>query len=139
MNRYEDMLRLPHPVSQKRQPMSVHDRAAQFAPFAALTGYDAVLYETGRLTESCPLLAGEAIATLDRSLQAVARCLPKPCPVHLTYFRPDGQKEGGKILSFNTTVKKLDLYTGVLYLEGDGEVPIHLLLALELQEKQEEI
>lgn len=135
MNKYQDMLPLPHPEPKRRQRMARQDRAAQFAPFAALTGYDGAILEAGRLTQDCPVLASEAIQELDQALQAVARRLPRPCPVRLTWFQPDERKAGGAVLTQEAVIKKLDLYAGVLVLLDGREVPLPSLLALTLTDE----
>jgi hypothetical protein len=89
---YDDMLHLPHHVSQRHPQMSLHDRAAQFSPFAALTGYDAAVKETARLTaQRVELDEGEKEA-LDQRLTLVQERLPEPTEVTITYFVPDKRK-----------------------------------------------
>ena len=92
---YEDILRLPHHRSGKRAPMSLQDRAAQFSPFAALTGYDGVIAENGRQTTGQNELDEDEIARLDGMLRYIRDHLPQLPRVRLTVFRPDARKAGG--------------------------------------------
>ena len=111
---YEDMLKLPHPVSQRHKRMDRLDRAAQFAPFAALTGHGAAIDEEARLTDMAAILEEDRMAELDRAIrESVGR------QVSITYFQPDERKAGGKYVTVAGTVKKIDEYTAELVLE-DG-------------------
>ncbi len=105
---YEDILRLPHHRSEKRSPMSLQDRAAQFSPFAALTGFDGVIQETGRLTDRQADLDESAVAALDRMLQQIDRELHLEPVVTAVYFVPDRYKEGGSYAQKTGPVKGLD-------------------------------
>ena len=102
---YDDMLHLPHHVSEKHPAMSVHDRAAQFSPFAALTGYDAAVQETARLTDRRIELDEGEKAAIDQRLTLVQERLPEPTEVTITYFVPDKKKAGGAYVSVTGTVK----------------------------------
>lgn len=105
---YEDILRLPHHRSEKRSPMSLQDRAAQFSPFAALTGFDGVIQETGRLTLRQVDLDESAVAALDRMLQQIGREIHLEPVVTAVYFVPDRYKEGGSYTQKTGPVKGLD-------------------------------
>ena len=96
-HRYDDIINLPHHVSQKHAPMARADRAAQFSPFAALTGLDAALRETARLTDQRITLDEYEQAALDETLQAVRDALTKKehPTVEVCYFVPDTRKAGG--------------------------------------------
>ena len=95
MNQYEDIINLPHHVSPTRPQMPMSDRAAQFAPFAALTGYDAAIKETGRLTDEKIELDEEALTALDMKYQFLMDALDDAPEVTITYFQPDERKAGG--------------------------------------------
>ena len=99
MNQYEDIINLPHHVSPTRPQMPMSDRAAQFAPFAALTGYDAAIKETGRLTDEKIELDEEALTALDMKYQFLMDALDDAPEVTITYFQPDERKAGGKYVS----------------------------------------
>ena len=109
--KYGDIIRAARPVSERHLPMSRYDRAAQFSPFAALTGYDGVIQETARLTDSAVELDESRKAELDaklRSIQADIRQMPQ---VTVTYFQEDHRKFGGAYVTVTGKVKKIDLYT----------------------------
>lgn len=129
--RYDDMLRLIHHSSATRPRMSMHDRAAQFAPFAALTGHDAAIRETARRTEVCPVLDETAIAALNRKLQFLLPLLSRQPEVTLTYFRPDDKKDGGALLQVTGLLKKLDPYAQILLLADGTGIPMDRLLAID--------
>lgn len=119
--KYDDIINLPRHVSQKRSPMSNYDRAAQFSPFAALTGYDAVIEETGRLTDTQIELDEGGKQLLDEKLQLIREHLPENPAVRLTVFRPDERKRGGAYETVSGHVKKIDPVTRCIVLTG-GEV-----------------
>ena len=107
MSRYDDIINLPHHISPTRQRMSMHDRAAQFAPFAALVGYDDAVAETARLTETRPELDEQEHKELDMRLRYLADHLKEQPVVHIRYFMPDERKSGGAIMEFNGIVRKI--------------------------------
>ncbi len=107
MSHYDDIINLPHHVSPTRQRMSMHDRAAQFAPFAALVGYDDAVAETARLTETRPELDEQEHKELDMRLRYLADHLKEQPVVHIRYFMPDERKSGGAIMEFNGIVRKI--------------------------------
>ena len=131
MGAYEDIIHLRRPVS-RRAPMSRQDRAAQFSPFAALTGYDAVIAETGRLTESCTELDESRMAELNGVLQKILELEDTHPRVVLTYFREDDRKGGGAYLRITGQVKKLDLNQGKLLMKDGSAVDILQLRDIEL-------
>lgn len=93
--KYDDIIYLPHHVSGKRPAMPISDRAAQFSPFAALTGYDEAVMETGRLTDRMHELSEEDTAKLNRQLQFLMTKLREQPTLSVTYFVPDEKKSGG--------------------------------------------
>ena len=105
---YEDIINLPHHVSKTRPQMPMSDRAAQFAPFAALTGYESAIKETGRLTDERIELDEEALTALDRKYQLLMDAFDDAPEVTITYFQPDDRKAGGKYVSATGAVKKVD-------------------------------
>lgn len=92
---YEDIINLPHHVSTKRPQMSMLDRAAQFSPFAALTGYDAAIKETGRLTDEKIEMDEASLNMLNMKFQLLVEALGDEHEVSFTYFKPDERKAGG--------------------------------------------
>ena len=109
MSRYDDIINLPHHVSKTRTPMSMENRAAQFAPFAALTGHDAAIAETARQTSSKIELSEGELANLTKRLDYAIQL---QSPVTVTYFQPDSHKEGGQYVTTNGIIKKIDEYEG---------------------------
>ena len=116
---YDDIINLPHHVSSTRKPMSMHDRAAQFSPFAALVGYDDAIHETGRLTEQKIELGEEQLNILNRQYQILTQHLSDRPEVTFVYFEPDKLKSGGAYVSVTGIVKKIREYEGEIVLE-DG-------------------
>ena len=131
MGKYDDIINLPHPTSQKRPRMSVQDRAAQFSPFAALTGYDAAIRETARLTEERIELNEYEQAVLDQRIILLQEHLKDLPEVTITYFQPDERKEGGKYRSLTGVVKKIDPYERQIILADQSRIPIESILNLE--------
>lgn len=98
MSRYDDIINLPHHISPTRQRMSMHDRAAQFAPFAALVGYDDAVAETARLTETRPELDEQEQRAINERLAYIADHIHEHPEVRIKYFVPDERKSGGAIV-----------------------------------------
>ena len=107
MNRYDDIINLPHHVSPTRKQMSMHDRAAQFAPFAALVGYDDAVAETARLTETRPELDEQEQRAINELLAYIAEHIHEQPDVRIKYFVPDEHKSGGAIVEASGKVKKI--------------------------------
>ena len=104
--------------------MSLHDRAAQFSPFAALTGHSAAIAETGRLTDSRVILDEYEMARVDDALQKLQELLPQKPVASITYFVPDERKAGGAYQMIHGTVKRIDAVNGVLLLTDQRTIPI---------------
>ena len=107
--KYDDIIHLPHPVSEKHPRMPMQDRAAQFSPFAALTGYEEAIYETGRLTEEKTELGEEEKAILDRKQRLLLEKLYERPALTVTYFVPDEKKSGGRYVTKTGNLKRIDL------------------------------
>ncbi len=105
---YDDIIKLPHPSSRTHPRMSRRNRAAQFAPFAALTGYNASLQEAGRTTEPEPELDEDRKVLMDRQLCWLEAHLPDHPAVRISYFQPDPSKSGGVYLHCTDTVQIID-------------------------------
>ena len=110
MSEYDDIIHLPHHVSKTHPQMSMGDRAAQFSPFAALTGYDAAIAETARLTNQRVELDEYERQALNEKLQVISEHLKEHPKVMITYFLPDDQKDGGEYVTVTGNIKKLDDY-----------------------------
>ena len=107
-HKYDDIISLPHHVSKKHPQMSLHDRAAQFSPFAALTGHKAAINETARLTDEKQILSEDVIAKLNEQLNLIKENIGTNPIVTITYFVPDDKKSGGAYISYTGVVKKID-------------------------------
>lgn len=128
-SRYHDIISLPHPVSTQRPRMSMLNRAAQFSPFAALTGYEATIRETARLTDARIELDECAKAALDAKLQAI-QGNPR-APVSITYFVPDARKAGGAYVTAEGSVRKIDHARHIVQLTDRTEIPIEDIIGIE--------
>ena len=111
---YEDIINLPHHVSAKRPQMSMLDRAAQFSPFAALTGYDDAIHETGRLTDK----------KIDLSEQILMERLGDHPALTVTYFVPDAKKSGGAYVTKRGNLKKIDEFERLMMLMDGTKIPL---------------
>ena len=123
-HQYDDIIDLPHHASATRPRMSMIDRAAQFSPFAALTGYDAAIKETGRLTDERIELSEESRAVLDRKQQLLLDNLADRPEVSVTYFVPDERKTGGAYVTVTGRVKKVDEFERLLILTDSTKIPL---------------
>ncbi|MBQ9280350.1 MAG: hypothetical protein IJ215_04840 [Clostridia bacterium] len=121
---YDDIIDLPHHTSKKHPPMSLYARSAQFAPFAALTGYEDAVMETARETSERIEIDEELKSILDGKLQLLQENIQKKPEVTFTYFVPDIKKDGGAYVSVIGIVKKIDLYQQCIYLADKTEIPI---------------
>ena len=128
---YEDIIGLPRPVSRRHPPMARQERAAQFAPFAALAGHGAILREAARQTENRPALSEDAQTALDARLRLLAGRLEAHPTVNATYFLPDEKKAGGACVTVSGQVLRLREFPPALCLADGAEIPLSALLALE--------
>ena len=132
MNRkYNEIMGLPHHVSKTRPQMPMSDRAAQFAPFAALTGYDAAIKETGRLTVERIELDVEALSALNMKYQLLMEALDEAPEVTITYFQPDERKAGGKYVSAVGAVKKIDDFERRITMRDGTRIPMDDVLSID--------
>ena len=129
--KYDEIMGLPHHVSKTRPQMPMSDRAAQFAPFAALTGYDAAIKETGRLTDERIELDVEALSALDMKYQLLMEALDEAPEVTITYFRPDERKAGGKYVSAVGAVKKIDDFERRITMQDGTKIPMDDVLSID--------
>ena len=132
MSRYDDIINLPHHVSPTRQRMSMHDRAAQFAPFAALVGYDDAVAETARLTESRPDLDEQEQQALNAKLCTLADHIQDHPTVRIRYYVPDALKSGGAIIEICGKAVKISAEMGLLTLANKRTVEISSIVEIEL-------
>ncbi|MBQ9166439.1 MAG: hypothetical protein IJX71_05905 [Oscillospiraceae bacterium] len=130
-HQYDDIINLPHHVSATRPRRSMIDRAAQFSPFAALTGYDAAIKETGRLTDQRIELTEDSRAILDRKQQLLVDNLADHPEVSVTFFVPDERKAGGTYVTVTGRVKKVDDYQRLLILTDGTKIALDEILGME--------
>ena len=130
-HKYDDIMGLPHHVSATRPRMSMIDRAAQFSPFQALTGYGAAIQETGRLTDRKIELSEDERIVLDMKQQILLDNI-RECPdVSITYFIPDERKAGGSYVTVTGNVKKIDDYQRLLILTDRAQIPLDEIVDIE--------
>lgn len=129
MTEYQDMVTRPHPDPKYHTRMPLENRAAQFAPFAALTGYEEAVEEAHRLTDHRPELSDEEKDALDRALRQALE--EKERPVTITRFIPDARKEGGRIVTKKGRIRRLDAYHRRLVMEDGEKIPLGEVLDLQ--------
>lgn len=132
-NPYEDMLELSHPVSKIHPQMPRRDRAAQFAPFAALTGYEEAVREAARFTEEKMILDEHSKEQLDWKLRCLQEKVKEKPTITATYFLEDEKKKGGKYVTVTGILKKIDGYTHQFVLESGEEIPVEDIVSLEFE------
>lgn len=128
---YEDIVNLPHHVSPSRPHMSIMDRAAQFSPFAALTGYEDAVEETARLTQAFREMDETKRALLDRKLRILVEKQDTRPLVQVTYFVPDARKTGGAYETYEGYFSKLDSTARRLIFAGGMEIRLDMVLDME--------
>ncbi len=126
MHPYDDIIRLPHHVSKARPQMSMHDRAAQFSPFAALTGYEDAVGEAARLTDEKTSLSEAQQAILDRKQRLLTDALARheQPDIRITYFQKDAKKAGGSYVTATGSLKRIDAYGRTLNLANGQRIPL---------------
>ena len=129
-HRYDDIINLPHYQSDKRAHMSLHDRAAQFAPFAALTGHEEAIEETARLTEN-EIIIDES--QREQINQVLSRAVGEDsgATLSITYFKPDKLKTGGAYLTDIGIVKKVDTIEKVVIMESGMRIGLEQMVSIE--------
>ena len=131
MSRYDDMLDLPRPAMPRAKTLTGAERAAQFSPFAALSGYEAAIREAARLTEPAVELAEDGAAALDEKLRLLVDNLVRRPLVTVTWFEPDAKKEGGAFRVFTGRLRRVDRAGGLLLFEGGRRLPLAAVRGLE--------
>ncbi len=128
--KYSDIIDLPHHVSTKHPHMSSEDRAAQFSPFAALTGHEAAIKETARITDEFVEPDADKKQELDEKLQIIRMILAdnKTARVQMIFFKPDGKKSGGSYETITGNIKKIDEYNGLIVFDDKTTVKIEKVI-----------
>lgn len=130
-NNYEDIINLKPPISKKHPKMPISTRAAQFAPFSALTGYKEAIEETGRITEEEIFLAEDKKVIINEKLNTISKNLESDPKITLTYFIKDKNKQGGKIVTEIISIKKIDLITEELILTDKRKISLKNIIDIE--------
>ncbi len=121
-HRYDDVINRQHPTSKKHPRMSRMNRAAQFAPFAALTGYEKSIEETARLTDRRIELSEYEIEELNAKLNFIQEHIKERPEVTITYFQPDERKEGGAYITVTGKVRRIDKFNQIIIFENSMEI-----------------
>lgn len=129
--RYDDIISLPHPTSKKHPRMSRENRAAQFSPFSALTGYDALVDETARLTEMRSELDEQQKSALDEILRTLLEHIAEKPEIGIKYFVPDLRKFGGEYVDHRGALCRIDPFEGSLLFEDGLKVAIEDIFDIE--------
>ena len=128
---YDDLLNLPHHTSAVQPAMPMQNRAAQFAPFAALVGYDALIRETARLTDQKVELDESVKAELNEKLRLLLELLPQQPEVTITYFQQDSRKAGGAYRTTSGIVRKFLHSENLLVMMDGSKIPVDAIAALD--------
>lgn len=123
-NRYDDIINLPHPEPTIRSRMAMENRAAQFSPFAALTGYDDATREEARLVDMKQELSEDMKDIIDAKLAVIEQHIKEQPEISVTYFQPDEKKTGGRYTTVSGNVKKLDGVEHVIIMADGTKIPI---------------
>ena len=131
-HKYDDIINLPHHQSTERAHMSLHDRAAQFAPFAALSGHEEAIEETARLTDEKVTLDESAIEKINEKLYEISQNLSEKWNVTITYFRPDALKKGGAYLTDVGSIKKIDEIEKIVIMDSGMKIKMEQIVGIEV-------
>lgn len=128
---YADIIDLPHHQSETHPHMSMEDRAAQFSPFAALTGHSDAIKETARLTDRKIELSEDEKLKINEKLQIINSVAGSNTIFDFIYFVPDEMKKGGAYISYAGSVKRIDEIEGLVYLNDNTAIEINQILKIE--------
>lgn len=135
---YDDILHLPHPTSKRHPRMPIVDRAAQFSPFAALTGHKAAIEETARVTDRRIELDEDAKEQLDQTLQLLLERIDEQPEITVTWFSPDKKKAGGQYHTATGKLKRIDTQESRLILTDGAQIPLEDLLRIRIESFQDD-
>lgn len=128
---YSDIIHLPHHTSNRHKRMSFHERAAQFAPFSALTGYATAIAEVGRHTDTSPVLEKDYLEHLNQSLSMLREFIKQKPAVSITYFEPDAHKNGGHYRLASGRLKNISEYEQKLTLVGGTQIRFNQIIDIK--------
>lgn len=129
MNKYNDIINIPH-YEPKHPRMSIQTRVAEFAPFAALTGYSDEIKESARITDKRIEIDDNLKEIINTKLNFIQKNIDKNYDILFTYFTPDKRKEGGKYIDKLGQVKKIDLYEKIVVLTDKTKIPINEIIGI---------
>ena len=135
---YDDILHLHHPTSKRHPRMPIVDRAAQFSPFAALTGHKAAIEETARVTDRRIELDEDAKEQLDQTLQLLLERIDEQPEITVTWFSPDKKKAGGQYHTATGKLKRIDTQESRLILTDGTQIPLEDLLEIRSESFQDD-
>lgn len=128
MGKYDTIISLPYNGVKKHTKMTLEERSAQFAPFAALTGYDGQIKEKARLTNKRIEISEDIKTLLDTKIQIICENISNNLKVEITYFVPDNKKDGGEYVSVIGTVREIDNFNRVIVMENNIRIPIYEII-----------
>lgn len=132
MSNYDDIINLPHYEPKYHKRMNAIQRASQFAPFAALTGYDDEVKETARLTNEKIILSEDSMNVISDNIVHINNIIKNKPLVSVTYFIKDTKKQGGKYITINKNVKRIDEVYNILYMTDGSKINIDDILEIEV-------
>lgn len=132
MNGYDYIINMPHHVSETHPQMSMHDRAAQFSPFVALTGHSDAVKETARLTDEKAELTEDEISALNQKLNYLTEHAEERPEITVEYFVPDERKSGGAYITVTGNFRRIDEYSQNIIMANGGEIPIKDIFIIQL-------
>lgn len=136
---YQDIIDLPYQKSTRHPHMARIDRAAQFAPFAALTGHKEAIKETARITEEKRILDDNKKFILNNNLKAIISKIDQQPLIKVVYFQEDKTKQGGQYLTIINQIKNVDEYNRVIILVNSSRIRIDDIYEIELSDQREEL
>ena len=122
MGKYDDIINLKHPTSKNHKPMSIYDRSAQFAPFAALVGYDESINEASRVIDKKIELSYDKIEEIGQTLSLINQRINEHPTIEINYFKKDNKKEGGKYITIRGQVMKIDIDKKLIILSNKSVI-----------------
>lgn len=131
--KYDDIINLSRPISKKYKPMSLYDRAAQFAPFAALTGHEEEIKETARLTDNKIELDEDEKINLNEKIKYIMMNMDMDIQVKITYFVPDEKKTGGEYRTKTGIIKKVDEYGRKVIMKDKQIIAMDCIINIEIE------
>ena len=131
MNKYDDIINLPRHISKNHKPMPISNRAAIFAPFSALTGYNETIIEASRITDRKIEISDEEKEKINDKLQYIKNIITQKPLVSIKYFIHDSKKSGGKYIQINCNIKKIDTIKKIIILTDNTKINIEDIIYID--------